>query len=379
MAASRPGTVTGGSSARTGPAGVSTSRHRPGGELRVGGELRGRAQPGAGDAGLVQQGHHRVRRHGSERGLDDRRQLAVVGHPVRVGGEPLVGDQVRPAKHPLAEHGPLAVVLQAQEHLPAQVGAVRGDGRVPGAGAPDVLLAVDGVVVGLAHPLAQGVQQGHLEAGSAAGALPLVQRGQHPAVGVHPGGDVGDRDARLARLVRGAGDRKQPGLALHQQVIGLLAGVGAVRPVAGDRAADQPRVPGAELVGAQAQPLGRAGREVLHEDVGPVQQGGQRRLAVGALHVELHRFLAPVQPHEVARLAEHGPVVAAGEVAGARPLDLDDPGAEVGELPGGEGHRDGLLQRDHHDPRQREDGLALRGWPLRGWPLRGWHRHDVAG
>ena len=138
-------------------------------------------------------------------------------------------------------------------------------------------------------------------------------------------------------------------------------------------------MPGAELLGAQAQPLGRAGREVLHEDVGPGQQGGQRRLAVGALHVELHRLLAPVQPDEIARLAEHGPVVAAGEVAAARPLDLDDPGAEVGELPGGEGHRDGLLQRDHHDPRQREDGLALAGRPLRGLALVGQQSHDAAG
>ena len=135
---------------------------------------------------------------------------------------------------------------------------------------------------------------------------------------------------------------------------------------------------GAELGGAEPQPLGRAGREVLHEDVGPVQQGGQRRLAVGGFHVELHRLLAPVQPDEVAGLAEHGPVVVPGEVAGARSLDLDDPGAEVGELTGGEGRRDGLLQRDHHDPRQRE-ALALRGLALGGRPLRGWHRHDVAG
>ena len=37
----------------------------------------------------------------------------------------------------------------------------------------------------------------------------------------------------------------------------------------------------AQLVRAQAEPLGRAGREVLHEHVGPGQQGGQRRAAVG--------------------------------------------------------------------------------------------------
>ncbi len=136
---------------------------------------------------------------------------------------------------------------------------------------------------------------------------------------------------------------------------------------------------GAELGGAEPQPLGRAGREVLHEDVGPVQQRGQRRLAVGAFHVELDRFLAPVQPHEVARLAEHGPVVAAGEVAGARPLDLDDPGAEVGELPRGERDGDRLLQR--HDQETVEWQYVRRQGPARvsgaghdpaGWRWTNW-------
>jgi hypothetical protein len=48
-------------------------------------------------------------------------------------------------------------------------------------------------------------------------------------------------------------------------------------------------------------------------------------------------------------------VVAAGGVAAARALDLDDPGAEVGDLPGGErrGHR--LLETDDGDPRQSAD------------------------
>ena len=282
MAASRPGTVTGGSSARTGPAGVSTSRH-------LSGRSCGWAANSAGVRSRALAMPASSSRATTSSGVMDpsAASMIAVSSPSWATRSGLVANRSSVTRsgrlqHPLAEHGPLAVVLQAQEHLPAQVGAVRGDGRVPGAGAPDVLLAVDGVVVGLAHPLAQGVQQGHLEAGSAAGALPLVQRGQDPAVGVHPGGDVGDRDAGLARLLRGAGDRKQPGLALHQQVVGLLAGVGAVRPVAGDRAADQPRVAGAELVGAQAQPLGRAGREVLHEDVGPGPAGrpappGRRR------------------------------------------------------------------------------------------------------
>jgi hypothetical protein len=48
----------------------------------------------------------------------------------------------------------------------------------------------------------------------------------------------------------------------------------------------------------------------------------------------------------VAGLAEGGPVVAAGEVTAARPLDLDDPRAEVSELTSGEGRGHGLLKGD---------------------------------
>ncbi|CAM5681067.1 hypothetical protein SALBM311S_05868 [Streptomyces alboniger] len=47
-----------------------------------------------------------------------------------------------------------------------------------------------------------------------------------------------------------------------------------------------------------------------------------------------------------------GRVVAAGEVALTGPLHLDHPGAEIGELAGGEGGGDGLLQADHRDPGQ---------------------------
>jgi hypothetical protein len=43
------------------------------------------------------------------------------------------------------------------------------------------------------------------------------------------------------------------------------------------------------------------------------------------------------------------PVIAAGEVASARSLDLDHARAEVGELPGGERRGDGLLQGDDED------------------------------
>ena len=125
IAASRPGALTGGSSARTGPAGRSTSRHRSLAAScgcaanSAGVRSRALAMPASSSRATTSSGVMR-----SEHGLDDRRQLAVVRHPVRVGGEPLVGDQVRPAQHPLAEHGPFSLVLQAQEY-PARPGRGR--------------------------------------------------------------------------------------------------------------------------------------------------------------------------------------------------------------------------------------------------------------
>jgi hypothetical protein len=50
--------------------------------------------------------------------------------------------------------------------------------------------------------------------------------------------------------------------------------------------------------------------------------------------------------------ADHAVVVAAG-VTGARLLDLDDPGAEVGEVPGAQRGGDGLLEGQDGDAGQR--------------------------
>src|ERR1700739_2667973 len=99
----------------------------------------------------------------------------------------------------------------------------------------------------------------------------------------------------------------------------------AVMPVTGDRAADQARMPGAQLVSGEAKPGRRAGGEILHEHIRPGQQGRHDVMAALALHVELDGFLPAVQPDEVTRLAEHGAVVVAGEVTAARPLYFDDP------------------------------------------------------
>jgi hypothetical protein len=115
----------------------------------------------------------------------------------------------------------------------------------------------------------------------------------------------------------------------------------------------QPRVRAAQRAGGQAEPVGGAGREVLHEDVGAPQQPVQERDVVRILQVDLEGLLGPVEPHEVAGLPVHRLVVPPREVSGTRSLHLDHPGAEVGELPGGERRRHRLLDADDGDPFER--------------------------
>src|SRR6202041_1233628 len=86
--------------------------------------------------------------------------------------------------------------------------------------------------------------------------------------------------------------------------------------------------------------------QVLDEHVGAVDEPADQVTVAWVLEVELDALLAPVQPDDVAGLAEGGAIVAAGEVAAARPFDLDDPRAEVSELTGGEGRGHGLLKGD---------------------------------
>ena len=66
----------------------------------------------------------------------------------------------------------------------------------------------------------------------------------------------------------------------------------------------------------------------------------------------------------MARESLDGGVVAAREIADDRPLDLDDPGAEVGQLARRERDRHRLLERENGDTGQRQrrhrDSLAGR-------------------
>lgn len=114
---------------------------------------------------------------------------------------------------------------------------------------------------------------------------------------------------------------------------------------------NEPGIDLAQRVGAQAEPFGGAGGQVLDEHIGGLGERLDRGKPLLGFEVEGDGFLAPVQPDEMAGHALDRFVVAAGEVTDPGPLDLDDAGAEIGELTGGERRGDGLFEGDDGDSR----------------------------
>ena len=94
------------------------------------------------------------------------------------------------------------------------------------------------------------------------------------------------------------------------------------------------------------EPRRRARREVLHDNVGARHQRIENASRALVLDVERQAFLRAVAPDEMRGETLDPRIVGAREIANARPLDLDDARAEVGELARAEGRGDGVLKRD---------------------------------
>jgi hypothetical protein len=113
----------------------------------------------------------------------------------------------------------------------------------------------------------------------------LVER-RHDAVRqVHPGQQVGDRDADLGGLL-GAGHRHQPALALRDLVVAGPVRLRAVVAEAGDRADDQAGVEVVQPLHGEAEPVQGAGAEVLEQHVGAAHEGGEHVCVSGVLEIE---------------------------------------------------------------------------------------------
>ena len=143
----------------------------------------------------------------------------------------------------------------------------------------------------------------------------------------------------------------------HRGVTGLVC-VGSSLPVAGDPNQDDPRVAFAEHVVAQVPFFQRAWTEVLHHDVGFLDEIEEQLLPGWLAQVECDGPL-------VARM--HGPehmlpidfCLAPGpqRVRSAGRFHLDDVGAHVAEQPAGERARDQRAQLEHPDAVERAGGV----------------------
>ena len=291
-----------------------------------------------------------------EHRVDQRLEIVDVGYTVGVVDEPGIVDERPILQDVLGEVGPVAVALHADHHQLAiahPVHAVGSDHGVAVAGPRRHRALAHRRVGGRGRPLGDALQHRHLDGGALAGRLPAVERGQDRREGVHGRGDVRYRESHLAGLLGGAGEGHRPALGLHGQIVGLVVGTGTAKAVAGDVAGDQAGELDSELVGQDAGPSGRGGRQVLHEHVRSGHQPVEDGTVLGILQVQLNALLAPVGPHEECGRAAHRTVVVTGEVALAGALHLEDAGAEVGQLAGGERRSNRRLQRDHDHTFQR--------------------------
>ena len=137
------------------------------------------------------------------------------------------------------------------------------------------------------------------------------------------------RSARPARL---AGDAHEPGFGLYHRVVPRLIAPRPGLAEAGDRGIDHARPSGRDRLVAESQTVHRAGTEVLHEHVRPIEQLLENPARLRLLQIERQALLVPVDAEEVRTFfADERRSPPARVVPAAGLLDLDDPRAHVGE------------------------------------------------
>src|SRR5262249_50138583 len=154
------------------------------------------------------------------------------------------------------------------------------------------------------------------------GPLAAIERGQDIAERIHTGGDVGNGDAHPGRSLWRTGHGEQASLALDQQVIGLLPPRWSLGPIAGDATGDQPGMACSKRLGAEAEALEGAGRQILDDDVCAGEEALEHWLGQGVFDVEGEALLPAIEPDKIARESMHDVIVPAREIAGTRTFDL---------------------------------------------------------
>ena len=180
-----------------------------------------------------------------------------------------------------------------------------------------------------------------------------MDRRDDPERAERPGEEVADaRAAGDAARARRPGRSDDAAHALRDDVerrplgVGTRAGPGIAE--AADRRVDEPRVPHAQPLVADAETVHHADAGVLHHGVGPVDEAEEDVPVGGRAQVEHHRALVPIDAREVASVVAALAIGGKGRQRAAhvalRRLDLHHVGAEVGEQHRAEGPREGLRQ-----------------------------------
>ncbi len=184
-----------------------------------------------------------------------------------------------------------------------------------------------------------------VDARALAGTLRPDQRGKDRDRGARGAPEqVGDLQvAQRGRPPRHAGLVEHSGIAEVVDVVAGHASARAVLAVAADRGEHHARVRRGERGVPDAERVDHAGAEALDDDVGAPREGEERPAAARVLEVDRDRALVAVH-RPVERAC--GPAVRAERariVAGTGVLDLDDVGAQIGEME--RAHRPGQQPR----------------------------------
>src|SRR4051794_36211806 len=169
---------------------------------------------------------------------------------------------------------------------------------------------------------------GDLDALAAPGVRALVERGADRPEQVDRVAGVADLRAghdRRAVLEAGRAHRAAGRLGDVLVRLGVLE---RARAEALQRRVDEPRVELVQVLPREAEPIHHARAEVLDQDVGAVHELAEDLLALVRLHVEGEAPLVAVEHREVQRVhVRQIAQLAAGDVAAAGLLDLDDVGS----------------------------------------------------
>jgi hypothetical protein len=195
-------------------------------------------------------------RAGEEDFLEPGDQGVAVSRPVRVGAIAWIVGQLRAADRG-AEHLPELLAAHRQGEVAAlgAEGLIRQQRLVRGAHRERQLAVGEVAADHAAEERELALQHRDVDGLAAAGPLLHAQREHDAERGVHARGHVGDGDpAADAVPVRLPGGADHPALGLEDQVERGAVAVRAVLAEAGDRAVDDPGIPLARGLVAQAEP-----------------------------------------------------------------------------------------------------------------------------